>query len=117
MINKLWGRDDSVEICPMNDGMYVIQLPNSSAKDKILEYDSWHIQNKPLLIKKWIPGIKPLQVNLSKLPIWLHLREVPLELFNREGVSYIASVIERHFYIDNITSALRGLLMKNFVCK
>lgn len=84
MSKKLWDRDGSVEIFPMIDRMYVIQLPNSFVRDRVLESNSCHIKNKPLLIRKWMPGIKPLEVNLSKIPIWLHLRDVPMELFNKE---------------------------------
>lgn len=43
MTNKLWGCDGNVEICPVEDGMYVIQLPNTRARDMVLESNSWHI--------------------------------------------------------------------------
>lgn len=64
----------------------------------------------PLLIRKWVPGIKPLEINLSKVPLWLHLLNVPLELFNREGLSYIASVIGRPLYMDSISAACKRLV-------
>ncbi|KAE8690635.1 hypothetical protein F3Y22_tig00110893pilonHSYRG00157 [Hibiscus syriacus] len=34
-----------------------------------------------------------LHLDLSKIPIWVHLYNVPLELFSGEGLSYIASAI------------------------
>lgn len=109
MVNKLWGRDGNVEICPVNASMFVVQLPNPLARDRVLESESWHIQNKPLLIRKWTPRIKPIDINLKKVPLWIHLKDVPLELFNREGLSYIASVIGKPLYMDSVTASCKSL--------
>ncbi|XVF58876.1 hypothetical protein PTKIN_Ptkin07bG0101300 [Pterospermum kingtungense] len=40
---------------------------------------------------------------MTRMPIWLHLRDVPLELFTKEGLRYIASVVGKPFYMDRIT--------------
>lgn len=109
MANQLWGRDGSVEICLVEGGMFVVQLPTAAARDRVLESESWHIQNKPLLIRKWVPGIKPLNINLSKIPALLHLKGVPLELFNKIGLSHIASVIGIPLCMDSITATRKRI--------
>ncbi|XVE74986.1 hypothetical protein DITRI_Ditri12bG0061700 [Diplodiscus trichospermus] len=50
-----------------------------------------------------------LDFNLAKLLIWLHLRQVPLELFTRSGLSYIASAIGVPLYMDRITASFQRL--------
>lgn len=60
-------------------------------------------------MRRWRSGIKPLEINLSKVPVWLHLKGVPLELFNRDGLSYIASVIGKPLCMDPATAARKRL--------
>ena len=41
---------------------------------------------------------------MAKLPVWIHLHKVPLELFTQKGLSYIASGIGSPTYMDKITA-------------
>ena len=41
---------------------------------------------------------------MRKLPIWIHLGNMPLELFTNRGLSYIASTIGNPIYMDHITA-------------
>ncbi|XVE75051.1 hypothetical protein DITRI_Ditri12bG0066400 [Diplodiscus trichospermus] len=50
-----------------------------------------------------------LDFDLAKIPIWLHLRNVPLELFTRSGLSYIASAVGIPLYMDRITTSYQRL--------
>lgn len=58
---------------------------------------------------KWTSGIKALTLDLTKIPIWLHLCYIPLKLFNQDGFSHIASVIGKPLYMDNVTVACKRL--------
>ncbi|XP_039002034.1 uncharacterized protein LOC120128424 [Hibiscus syriacus] len=49
--------------------------------------------------------MEKLQLDLSRIPIWVHLFNVPLELFNCEGLSYIASAIGYPISMDSITAS------------
>ena len=41
---------------------------------------------------------------MNKLPIWIHLGNIPLELFTKNGLSYLASAISNPLYMDRITA-------------
>ncbi|XVF50653.1 hypothetical protein PTKIN_Ptkin04bG0119100 [Pterospermum kingtungense] len=41
---------------------------------------------------------------MSKVSIWLHLGNVPLELFTRKGLNYISSAIGNPLYMDIVTA-------------
>ncbi|XP_039071263.1 uncharacterized protein LOC120218382 [Hibiscus syriacus] len=58
---------------------------------------------------KWEPNLKELQFDLSRMPIWIHLYNVPLELFSRRGLSYIASAVGRPLHMDSVTAAREKL--------
>ena len=46
---------------------------------------------------------------MAKLPVWIHLGNIPLELFTQKGISYIASAIGNPFYMDRITASQQRL--------
>ncbi|XVE59250.1 hypothetical protein DITRI_Ditri05aG0030900 [Diplodiscus trichospermus] len=100
----MWGSEGNVDIRSAGTNLFIIQLPNAVARDKVLEQGPWHIQNKPLIMRKWEPSMTSLNFDLTKIPLWIHLRNVPLELFTKLGLSYIASVIGKPLYMDRITA-------------
>ena len=109
LVNVLWGADGKVVIRSVGVNLFIIQFPNATTRDKVLEEGPWHIQNKPLVIRKWEPGLASLEFNMARLPLWIHLRNVPLELFNQNGLSYIASAIGTPLYMDKITASQQRL--------
>ena len=82
MINIIWGEEGEVDIKPTGYNLFIIQFSNSIMRDRVLETSPWHIQNKPLIVRKWKPMMKSLELNMRKLPILVHLGSIPLELFS-----------------------------------
>ena len=104
MVNQLWGDEGEVEVRPAGRNLFIIQLPSSEARDRVLEMGPWHIQNNPLIVRRWEPGMKSLDLNMARLLIWIQLGNVPLELFTKNGLSYIASAIGNPLYMDRFTA-------------
>ncbi|MBA0750228.1 hypothetical protein Gogos_001646 [Gossypium gossypioides] len=46
---------------------------------------------------------------MDRLPVWIHLKHVPLELFTGGGLSYIASALGNPLYMDGITASKQRL--------
>ena len=53
--------------------------------------------------------MKSLDFNMAKLPIWIQLGNVPLELFTKNRLSYIANAIGNPLYMDRITTKQQRL--------
>ncbi|XP_039009388.1 uncharacterized protein LOC120137798 [Hibiscus syriacus] len=81
------------------------RFSSSAARDCVLENGPWHIINKPLILRKWKPNLRRLNFDLSKIPVWVKLFNVPLELYSRSGLSYIASAIGVPLSMDSITAS------------
>ena len=84
-------------------------MPNAATRDKVLKEGPWHIQNQPLILRRWEPRLADLEFNMAKLLLWIHLHKVPLELFTQKGLSYIASGIGSLMYMDKITASQQRL--------
>ncbi|XP_039005547.1 uncharacterized protein LOC120132938 [Hibiscus syriacus] len=63
--------------------LYVFSFSNLELRDWVLENGPWHIQNKPLVLRKWEPNLRKLDFDLKCMPVWVQLYNVPLELFSR----------------------------------
>ena len=105
----IWGKEGEVDIKPVGHNLFIVQFPNLDLRNKVLESGPWHIQNKPLIVRKWEPGMQSLEFNMSKLPLWIQLSNIPLELFSQKGISYIASELGNPLYMDSITAKQQRL--------
>ena len=103
-IKALWGKDGDVDLRPAGHNLFIIQFQNSEMRNRVLESGLWHIQNKPLIVRKWEPGMRTLDFNMAKLPLWIQLSNIPLELFTQRGIGYIASALGNSLYMDRITA-------------
>ncbi|KAK8614535.1 hypothetical protein V6N13_068335 [Hibiscus sabdariffa] len=89
--------------------LFVFSFANASTRDWVLENGPWHIQHKPLVLRRWEPSLKRLDFDLGKMPIWVQLFDVPLELYTKVGLSYIASVVGLPLYMDSVTASRERL--------
>ncbi|KAK8705494.1 hypothetical protein V6N13_049096 [Hibiscus sabdariffa] len=103
-VKLLWGKFGDIDINPAGDNLFLIHFPSLENRDWVLANGPWHIQNMPIILRKWQPNLKSLEFNMEKLPIWVHLSRVPLELFTGIGLSYIASALGTPLYMDGITA-------------
>ncbi|OMO85318.1 Geminivirus AR1/BR1 coat protein [Corchorus capsularis] len=108
-VNRLWGRDGVVKVTKLDLNQYVIQLPNEATRSWILENGPWHIQNRPLFLKKWEPGGSGLAFDLQRFPLWITLKHVPIELYTKLGLSFIASRFGTPLNMDRATAMKQKL--------
>ncbi|KAK8631578.1 hypothetical protein V6N13_028361 [Hibiscus sabdariffa] len=86
------GDDQLLKIFPLDstNGSATVKPPPA-----VFEEDNgpWHIQHKPLVLRKWEPNLKELDFDLTCMPVWVQLHNVPLQLFTKKGLSYVSSAI------------------------
>ncbi|XVE55634.1 hypothetical protein DITRI_Ditri03aG0174400 [Diplodiscus trichospermus] len=109
LVNTVWVDSGKVDIRPAGTNLFIVQFPNEESRDRVLETSPWHIQNKPLIVRKWEPGLKSLDFNMYKLPVWVHLSNIPHELFTQSGISYVASALGNPLYRDRFTASEQRL--------
>ncbi|KAG5557275.1 hypothetical protein RHGRI_007517 [Rhododendron griersonianum] len=93
---------------PVIDGDKVkVSTPNqfgvSGAYRQIVEAGSWHFGGRLMVLQQWSPDLEFEKEGLNRLPIWVQLHDVPLQLWTAPGLSYIASSVVRPLYADGMT--------------
>ena len=53
-MNVLWGKEGDIDIRPIEHNLFIVQFSNSEMRNKGLESRPWHIQNKPLIVRKCV---------------------------------------------------------------
>ncbi|XP_039036061.1 uncharacterized protein At4g02000-like [Hibiscus syriacus] len=108
IIDGLWKnplKGSNIQVSYVGPNLYLFSFESDTARDWVMENGPWHFYNKPLILRKWEPNMQKLHFDLSRIPIWVHLFNVPLELFSNEGLSYIASAIGYPLSMDSITAS------------
>ncbi|XVE88088.1 hypothetical protein DITRI_Ditri19aG0040500 [Diplodiscus trichospermus] len=90
----MWGKESDVKVRPASTNLFLIQFSNENVRDRVIEEEQWHIQNKPLIVRRWEPGMMSLDLDLTKVPVWIYLRQVPLELFTNVEIDVKTEVLE-----------------------
>ncbi|KAL0444662.1 UNVERIFIED_CONTAM: hypothetical protein Slati_2188900 [Sesamum latifolium] len=66
-------------------------------------------QGQPIILQQWKPGMALRKHKHTQVPVWLHLKHLPVEFYTNEGLSIIVSGIGRPLYQDAITKAFTRL--------
>ncbi|KAJ4841586.1 hypothetical protein Tsubulata_036186 [Turnera subulata] len=80
VLSKLWGRDGAVSISSYEEGIFLIQLPNEIAFSRALYRGPWHVGGIPLVLWPWNSSPQKLDSSSAIFPVWVQMKNVPLEL-------------------------------------
>ncbi|GKB90326.1 reverse transcriptase domain-containing protein [Tanacetum coccineum] len=71
--------------------LFSFQFSSMDGLDAMLKNGPWFIQNNLLILKKWHPDENLLKEDVSTIPVWVKLHDVPVTAFSKNGLSAIAT--------------------------
>ncbi|GKF51674.1 RNA-directed DNA polymerase, eukaryota, reverse transcriptase zinc-binding domain protein, partial [Tanacetum coccineum] len=78
-------------------------IESEDGMKNVLESGPWMVQNIPLVLNLWEPGIWLEKVEPSTIPIWVCVYNIPMELCNGSSIGKIMSGIGRPLLMDKMT--------------
>ncbi|GAV81837.1 DUF4283 domain-containing protein/zf-CCHC_4 domain-containing protein [Cephalotus follicularis] len=69
----------------------------------------WDIWGYHIALRKWTKGMSHKLEECNSIPVWVKLSNVPVHLWTKLGLSYIASVLGRPLYMDAPTTNRQAL--------
>ncbi|GKC02083.1 zinc knuckle CX2CX4HX4C containing protein, partial [Tanacetum coccineum] len=90
----------------VNQGLYYFNFKSQEGMNSVIENGPWMVENKPLFVRKWEPGLCMSKLDTSKVPLWVKIYDIPLEAWNVDGISRIASRIGVPIIMDKITTSI-----------
>lgn len=105
-LKRMWRLFQLEEVIVNQIGLYVFNFKSKDGMEQVTENGPWLVDNKPLFVKKWEPGLCMSWPEMTKVPIWVKIYDIPLEAWNVEGVSRIASKIGVPIIMDKVTTSI-----------
>ncbi|GJW33960.1 zinc knuckle CX2CX4HX4C containing protein [Tanacetum coccineum] len=72
----------------------------------VLEGGPWLIRKSPIILKKWSMDTRLLKEELTRILIWVKLHDVPIQVFEEDGIILIATFIGKPVMLDSYTSSM-----------
>lgn len=69
------------------------RVSDPSMRAQILRRGMWSIGNIPLVVTKWTPDELKEKPEVASIPLWVYLKNVPMNMFSWEGLSFITSAV------------------------
>ncbi|GJZ07411.1 zinc knuckle CX2CX4HX4C containing protein [Tanacetum coccineum] len=66
----------------------------------------WMICKSPIILKKWNISTGLCMDELTRIPMWVKIRDVPIQAFTEDGLSIIASKFGKPIMLDSYTSSM-----------
>ncbi|KFK34518.1 hypothetical protein AALP_AA5G156300 [Arabis alpina] len=94
IVNGIWSKQmRDIAVSKMEGNSFLFRIPNSFTRNRVINQRLWQIEGQTMFVAKWEPGVIPTKPELTSAPIWLELRNVPLQFFHEEGLERIASLV------------------------
>ncbi|GJW24413.1 RNA-directed DNA polymerase, eukaryota, reverse transcriptase zinc-binding domain protein, partial [Tanacetum coccineum] len=100
---RMWRVYDIEEITKTNSGIFYFKFKSEEGMKSVLESGPWMVQNVPLVLNVWEPGIWLEKTEPSTIPIWVCVHNIPMELCNGNGIGKIMSGIGKPMLMDKMT--------------
>ncbi|PKU81814.1 RNA exonuclease 1 [Dendrobium catenatum] len=114
-MKKVWILKGSFSLLSLADGFFLIKFSNQEDFDLVWSGGPWFMLGKPFILQKWSPKFQPKRDELSSIPLWIKIVDLPLALWTPKGISTIASYIGNPLSVDSLT-AKRARLTYARVC-
>ncbi|XP_050938810.1 uncharacterized protein LOC127148657 [Cucumis melo] len=93
----------------LENDLICFQFRRPKSVEWILLRGPWHFGGKPMLLRKWTPGIVPESFVFNSVPVWIRLGKIPMELWIEAGLAVVASAVGKPISLDLTTKERRRL--------
>ncbi|GJS84290.1 sodium/hydrogen exchanger 6 [Tanacetum coccineum] len=89
-VNNNWAKYGLKRIMINAKGFFFFKFDSRASLDAILEGGPWMVRNSPIILKKWTMNTSLQEEELTRILIWVKLHDVPIQVFEEDGISLIA---------------------------
>ncbi|KAF8090070.1 hypothetical protein N665_0489s0010 [Sinapis alba] len=96
IVNKIWALNDKaqmIDVFEVNTTTMKFRIMNSSVRNRILRRGMWNMAGIPVVMTKWSPVVEKQKPEAQSIPMWVHLKNVPMNMFSWQGLSFVASPV------------------------
>ena len=106
---RIWGQAGLNEALIIDEGSFFFMFNSKESCEAVWKVVHGMLQDNYRYSKKWHQSLK-LENNVSKIPIWVRLFNVPLEYWTEEGLRFIASIVGKPLHVDKMTATCKRII-------
>ncbi|KAF8089636.1 hypothetical protein N665_0500s0002 [Sinapis alba] len=91
VVNKIWGRSCKITCKKLGDSSFMFHIPHQPTRQWVIQRGVWHIDDCLLFVLPWTPEGSFKIPEISTLPLWVTLKNIPDCCYSRLGISHVAS--------------------------
>ncbi|KAL7246411.1 hypothetical protein ACSBR2_001502 [Camellia fascicularis] len=100
----LWKSKGLKEVQTNGDGFMFFIFDSPESCREVLEGGPWYIGGYLLILKQWKRMMKLAKEKFTKIPIWVKFFNIPMEYWDPDGFSRVASTIGTPLFLDQLTA-------------
>lgn len=96
IVNKIWALSDKaqmIDVYQINSTTMKFKVSNPITRNRIIKRAMWNIAEIPVVMANWSPLTEDIRQETHSIPLWVHLRNVPMDMFTWKGLSFVSSPI------------------------
>ncbi|GJX42803.1 nucleotide-binding alpha-beta plait domain-containing protein [Tanacetum coccineum] len=101
-VTNTWAKFRFEKLMKTDDGVFLFKFAAKMGMDQVLKRGPWIIRNMPLILNKWTPSLSLKKDEVTKIPIWVKMHNVPIVAYS-DGLSLIATQIGKPIMLDAFT--------------
>ncbi|KAJ9556556.1 hypothetical protein OSB04_011170 [Centaurea solstitialis] len=105
-LRSAWGKYGFNDVMMNNNGFFFIKFNDEGRSTSAMEEGMIMIRNVPMFVGPWDPSKGLSRPSHDSCPLWVKFHNIPLVLFNQEGISRIASALGVPKRMDACTSSV-----------
>ncbi|KAJ9561457.1 hypothetical protein OSB04_006617 [Centaurea solstitialis] len=105
-LRTAWGKYGFNDVMMNNNGFFFIKFNDEGGSTRAIEEGMLMIRNVPMCVGPWDPSKGLSRPSHDSCPLWVKFHNVPLVLFNKEGISHIASALGVPKCMDACTASM-----------
>lgn len=94
IVNKIWNHGDKsqmIDVFEINSTSMKFRICNPDTRLRILRRGMWNLAGLPVVMAKWKLFEEEEKAEETSIPLWVHMKNVPRDMFSWKGLSFVAS--------------------------
>ncbi|KAL0650736.1 hypothetical protein Bca4012_093427 [Brassica carinata] len=94
IVNRIWNQGEmkqQIDVQVGDDTTMKSKVLNPVMRARIVQRGMWNIGNVPLVVMKWTLDDLKEKPEIKSIPMWVYLKNVPMNMYSWRGLSFIVS--------------------------
>lgn len=99
-----WEKYGLMKVMMNAKGFFFFKFSTTNGMEQLMEEGPWMIRSVPLVLNIWTPSANLKKEDITSVPVWVKMQDVPIAAFSKDGLSMLATKIGRPKMVDTYTA-------------